>query len=319
MPGLDDVVSFEDGPLPSVKLLVARFCSHAAIDKGLKDEYAGDVREFYRRMRYSESRGRRSENRPTLIEDHDTASTESVLGKLERELGATENPPQTMNPRTALETWTQPNGIEVPPPVHVPTLAPTFAARAPVLQAPSYREETAAAARRSLRDTLHQVPRRIWDGLALPPTVTIPPEVLLVCERWVDYPMERVYTELRAFLLDFTPKAGLSKTVHGEIKTAIEKGSLAAMIEQVYQDAHGPSYNFAQTCRRTDGLLQVLVRKKVVGTQGAEAGRQYQAQVQTYAADVPAAVKAYHVAISGFRMPALTSAQGKTGNEVADE
>eukprot|EP00760_Papus_ankaliazontas_P021623 PhM_4_TR18715/c1_g2_i1/m.62351 len=232
----------------------------------------------------------------------------SVLGRLEAELACDDNDYDYVEPDPVVPTVCVPRSIR--PPAIQPPPGPA--------QIP-YRTETAATARKSLKESLNQTSKRIWDGLDPENAVTIPAEILLVCERWPEYPARRVYSELRDFLLDIPAKEGLAKKIGAELKTQVDKGLLATLVEQVFQDSVHSRDLFAQTCRRVDKLVQELVRKKVVATQGGEAGKQFMAHVHTYPSNVPASVKAYHVAISGFRMPALSSVQGKTGNAETDE
>eukprot|EP00760_Papus_ankaliazontas_P021638 PhM_4_TR18715/c1_g2_i8/m.62335 len=190
LPGVDQIVAFEDAPLPSVKLLVARWSTNVTENQALKEEYASDVAELYAQMGYSKSRER--------VEASECSH--SVLGRLEAELACDDNDYDYVEPDPVVPTVCVPRSIR--PPAIQPPPGPA--------QIP-YRTETAATARKSLKESLNQTSKRIWDGLDPENAVTIPAEILLVCERWPEYPARRVYSELRDFLLDIPAKKRRSR------------------------------------------------------------------------------------------------------------
>eukprot|EP00760_Papus_ankaliazontas_P010392 PhM_4_TR14266/c0_g1_i3/m.59648 len=133
MPGLGGVVSFGAAPLPAVKLLVARWSTSVVVDKALKEEYVADVYEHYEQYRYSESRERQ--------EASGSESCESVLGRLERELKS--------DPPADPKGWQSKRPVVEAPQLVEPYQPPPQ----PVVR----REETAASARKSLKDTFINV------------------------------------------------------------------------------------------------------------------------------------------------------------------
>jgi hypothetical protein len=153
---------------------------------------------------------------------------------------------------------------------------------------------------------------RVYDSLPFDrPSCVISENVILCSERWILYPRERVYQEVKAY---FTVHCDKSKAgvVTGELRMWLTQ-FLAQDIDHLFELRPGTTA-FCDFCEKLDDRLAEMLRKKLLILHGSRQAEAFAHETKLFNRHAPDLARALHAVMSrDFRSPAQQGASGDSG------